>query len=202
MAEYVSVDFRPSRHGFHFANSWPHGAPARLGPVTLFRIRGGMCGGMCVAARSRWRASNPPPEDLQAPREGPLADAIWRAQLASLRLPFGPLRYLWLQLPPISAAARRRLVLSRAVPAVRAAVDGGTPRVLGLIRTTSWNPRASSRNHQVLAYGYRPGEDGSTDILVYDPNWPDDDGVVLHVAADGTVAHPDGEPVTTMFPAS
>lgn len=204
MAENI-LDFLPSRHGFHFANDWPHGAPARFGPVTLFRIRGGMCGGMCVAARRGWQAGAAPPQDTAAPRNGPLADTIWRAQLASLRLPLGPLRYLWLQLPPISERTRRRIVLGEALPAVRQAVDAGAPQVLGLIRTSSWNPRSSSRNHQVLAYGYRivPDPDGSPgrmDILIYDPNWPDDDGLVLRVQPDGSVRHPDGAPVTTMFP--
>ena len=115
----TTLAFLPSRHGFHFPNDWPRGAPARLGPITPFRIRAGMCGGMCVAAGRSWRDGVAVPADTSAPTAGPLADKIWHAQLASLRLPLGPLRYLWLQLPAVSAATRRRVTLAEAVPALR-----------------------------------------------------------------------------------
>lgn len=200
--------FRPSRDGFHFPNDWPQGAPARLGRVTLFRVRGGMCGGMCVAARRSWQAGAPIPPDTTAPTAaGALADQIWHAQLASLRLPLGPLRYLWLQLPLVSTATRRRITLGEALPALRQSIADGVPQVLGLVRTVAWSPFAASRNHQVLAYGYEVvhgGEPGRpadrVDVLIYDPNLPDDDGVRLAVYPDGRVEHPDGGLVAAVFP--
>jgi hypothetical protein len=202
-----TLAFRPSLHGFHFANDWPRGAPARLGPVTLFRIRGGMCGGMCVAARRSWQAGAPVPPDTAAPAAGPLADQIWHAQLASLRLPLGPLRYLWLQLPAVSAATRRRITLGEALPALRQSIADGVPQVLGLVRTVAWSPFAASRNHQVLAYGYEvvggqpPGQPAErVDILIYDPNLPGDDEVRLAVYPDGRMEHPDGGLVAAAFP--
>jgi len=200
------LDFRPSRHGFHFANDWPRGAPVRLGTVTLFRIRAGMCGGMCVAARRSWHAGAPVPADTTAPVGGVLADRIWHAQLASLRLPLGPLRYLWLQLPLVSTATRQRITLGEALPALRRSIADGAPQVLGLVRTVSWSPFAASRNHQVLAYGYEVVGGGSgqpaarVDVHIYDPNLPDDDGVRLAVYPDGRVEHPDGNLVAAVFP--
>ena len=199
------LDFRPSRHGFHFPNDWPRGAPARIGPVTLFRIRAGMCGGMCVAAWRSWQDGAQAPSDITAPTGGRLADQIWHAQLASLRLPLGPLRYLWLQLPVVSAATRRRVTLAEALPALRRSIARGSPQVLGLVRTVAWNPFAASRNHQVLAYGYElvgnPGEPATrVEIRIYDPNLPDNDQVRLSVHPDGRIEHPDGNLVAAVFP--
>jgi hypothetical protein len=199
-----TLDFRPSRDGFHFANDWPRGAPARIGPVTVFRIRGGMCGGMCVAAGRSWQDGSGIPADTAAPSGGRLADQIWHAQLASLRLPLGPLRYLWLQLPAVRPATRRRVTLGQALPALRRAIDAGRPQVLGLVRTVAWSPFAASRNHQVLAYGYEVVDDPAgratrVDVRIYDPNRPDDDQVTLAVYADGRVEHPDGTLVAAVF---
>ena len=199
-----TLSFRPSQHGFHFANNWPKGAPVRVGRFTVLRLKGGMCGGMCVAVRRLWQAGAPVPADLAAPVAGPLADQIWHAQLASLRLPLGPLRYLWLQLPAVSAVTRRRVTREEAVPALRRSIDEGVPQVLGLVRVVSWSPLATSHNHQVLAYGYEEaGGDqpaGLLRVLIYDPNWPDDDDVVLTVHPDGRVEHSDGKLVAAMFP--
>jgi hypothetical protein len=202
-----TLDFRPSQHGFRFANDWPKGAPVRVGRFTVLRLKGGMCGGMCVAVRRLWQAGAPVPADLAAPVAGTLADQIWRAQLASLRLPLGPLRYLWLQLPAVSAATRRRVTRDETVPALQRSIDAGVPQVLGLVRVVSWSPLATSHNHQVLAYGYeeaggdqpdQPG--GLLRVQIYDPNWPGDDNVALTVYSDGRVEHSDGKLVAAVFP--
>ena len=105
------LGFRPSRDGFRFGNSWPRGAPVKLAGMPLGRVHGGLCGGMAYAAGQAWLAGRPLPDDAVAPARGPLADRLWRAQLASLDLPLGPLRYLWFQLPP-GEDRRRRLTLT------------------------------------------------------------------------------------------
>src|SRR6185369_16618575 len=106
----TAVDFRPSRDGFRFGNAWPRGAPVRLAGVGFGRVYGGLCGGMAYEARRAWLAREPLPPDTVAPADGVLADRLFKAQLSSLRLPAGPVRYLWFQLPP-NDRARRELTL-------------------------------------------------------------------------------------------
>lgn len=212
-----TVDFRPSRDGFRFGNSWPRGAPVRFAGVRLGRVHGGLCGGMAHAARHAWLAGEPVPADPVAPADGPLADRLWRAQLASLGLPIGPLRYLWFQLPAMPAAParapllgapgapamlarlslaaderRRRLTLTRGLPGLRRSLAAGVPALVGLIRAVSWDPRKVVEHHVVLGYGLRERADGSAEVAVYDPNHPGDDSVRLLVAPDGTVTHTGG----------
>lgn len=184
----LSVDFRPSRDGFRFGNSWPRGAPVRLAGVGLGRVYGGLCGGMAYEARKAWLAGRPLPADVTAPAGGSLADRLWRAQLASLRLPLGPLRYLLFQLPPLGAA-RRRLTRRRGLPRLRASLAAGTPALLGLVREVSWDPRRVVEHHVVLGYGLDERPDGSAEVAVYDPNHPGDDTVRLRVAPDGATEY-------------
>ncbi|HEY6747675.1 MAG TPA: hypothetical protein VI357_18395 [Mycobacteriales bacterium] len=186
-----TVGFRPSRDGFRFGNSWPRGAPVRLAGIGFGRVYGGLCGGMAYEARRAWLAGEPPPPDTLAPARGPLADRLFRAQLASLDLPAGPLRYLWYQLPP-QDQARRELTLTEGLPRVRRSLDAGVPALVGLIRVVTWDPRKVVENHVVLGYGLTESPDGTAEIAVYDPNHPGDDTVRLRVTADGTVAYSHG----------
>ena len=190
----LTVDFRPSRDGFRFGNSWPRGAPVRLAGVGLGRVYGGLCGGMAHEARRAWLAGRPLPADRAAPTGGPLADRLWRAQLASLRLPLGPLRYLLFQLPPLEAA-RHRLTLRRGLPGLRASLAAGRPALLGLVRVVSWDPRQVVGHHVVLGYGLDERPDGTAEVAVYDPNHPGDDTVRLRVAADGATTYSHRGPV-------
>lgn len=193
VADVVEIGFRPSVHGWHFGNDWPGGAPAGVAGFTLGRVYGGLCGGMCVMAARAWQRGTPLPPDRQVPRDGPLTTALWRAQLKSVSLPEGPLRYLRLQLPN-AAAARRRSTLA-VVPSVRRKLQSGEPALLGLVRALSWNPAALGKHHVVVAYRLevrRRDPDVPADLVVlwiYDPNHPDDDRVRLEVTPDGAVDH-------------
>ena len=65
-------------------------------------------------------------------------------------------------------------------PKVRAELDAGRLAMIGLVRTVDNDPFKLNRNHQVLAYGY--DLDGSQlTLLIYDPNWPNDDDVTLRL---------------------
>lgn len=186
----MDLGFRPSKDGFRFGNSWPRGAPVKLAGMPLGRVRGGLCGGMAYEAREAWLAGRPLPDDRVAPAAGPLADRLWRAQLVSLGLPAGPLRYLWFQLPP-GEVRRRRLTLTRGLPRLRAALAAGTPALVGLVRVVSWDPRQVAEHHVVLGYGLTETAAGA-EVAVYDPNHPGDDTVRLLVTPDGTVTHTRG----------
>jgi hypothetical protein len=174
------LDFRPSRDGFRFGNSWPKGAPVRLAGLVVGRVHGGLCGGMAWTARRAWLAGEGLPTDPVAPAGGPLADLLWRAQLASLDLPLGPLRYLWFQLPAVGDRRRHRLTLTRGLPGVRRGLAAYRPPLVG---------------HVVLAYGLTERADGSAEVAIYDPNHPGDDTIRLLVSADGEVRHTRGGPV-------
>jgi hypothetical protein len=186
-----AVDFRPSRDGFRFGNSWPRGAPVTLAGMGFGRVYGGLCGGMAYEARRAWLAGEPMPADTLAPASGPLADRLFKAQLASLGLPAGPLRYLWFQLPP-NDQGRRELTLQHGLPGLRRSLAAGAPALLGLIRVVTWDPRKVVENHVVLGYALNERPDGAAEVSVYDPNHPGDDSVRLRVAADGTVAYSHG----------
>jgi hypothetical protein len=189
------LDFRPSRDGFRFGNSWPKGAPVRLAGLVVGRVHGGLCGGMAWTARRAWLAGERLPTDPVAPAGGPLADLLWRAQLASLDLPLGPLRYLWFQLPAVGDRRRRRLTLTRGLPGVRRGLAADRPPLVGLVRPVSWDPRKVVEHHVVLAYGLTERADGSAEVAIYDPNHPGDDTIRLLVSADGEVRHTRGGPV-------
>lgn len=193
-AETVEVDFRPRLHGWHFPNRWPAGAPAGFAGFTLGRVYGGLCGGMCVTAARAWQDGSTLAPGRSVPTDGPITTALWSAQLDSMDLPDGPLRYLRLQLP-VATSARRRSTLGEAIPAVRRALRAGRPAPLGLVRALSWSPGALGQHHVVLAYRWqvrqtdrdRPADE--VQLSVYDPNYPDDDGVRLRITPDGSVAH-------------
>lgn len=190
----IEVGFRPRLHGWHFPNRWPGGAPAGFAGFALGRVYGGLCGGMCVTAARAWQDGASLAADRSAPADGLITTALWSAQLDSIDLPGGPLCYLRLQLPT-AASARRRSTLGAAIPAVRRSLQAGRPAPLGLIRALSWSPAALGQHHVVLAYRWQvrqTGPDRPADhvqLSVYDPNYPDDDGVRLRITPEGAVGH-------------
>lgn len=193
--------FHPSTAGMGFANRWPDGFPVGVGPLTLGRVTAGMCGGMVWTAYDDFAAGRTPPPERDPPVAGPLARRLLRRQLASLGLPLGVLPYLTLMLPATPDPARRAATRQRAVPAVRAAVDAGKLQPLGLVRVVTADLRRLGDHHVVLAYGYEDRPGGGTDLAVYDPNHPGDDGVRLRVAPDGSVRHSrSGRAVPAVFP--
>lgn len=179
----LSVDFRPSRDGLRFGNVWPKGAAVRVQRRAVGRVYGGLCGGMVQFSRARWLAGEPIPED-PTPADPALVDQLVAAQIGSLRLPGGPLRYLALQLPHRVNA--RRKSTAQTLAAVRADLDSGRPSLAGLLRALSWSPAALSKHHVVLAYSMREDPDRTT-LSVYDPNHPGNDRVRIVIGADSVI---------------
>lgn len=172
--------FLPSRHGFPFPNYWPDGLPlitlpTPFGPAWVGNARYGVCGGMVFAALDYFLHRLPVPAEPTPA----LFRYLVRRLFASWDLPFGGLRYFaWQARPRLHGPTARR-----EWPRVRAVLDAGLPAPLGLVQVRSLDPRQVGRNHQVLAYGYAATGD-EVCLRVYDPNYPNDDGLSLTFDAD------------------
>jgi hypothetical protein len=155
--------FKPSAHGFRFANRFP-GYPLPFSVPTLLRTSTcyGLCGGMCYAALDFLLAERGIPQDVAPPEQGsPLHRYLYRRQIVSFG-PFGTQRRTYDQFQ-----------------AVRARLDSGQPVVLGIVYVSIAETVAIWKNHQVLACGCSQVSDTAFDINIYDPNLPQDDAVVI-----------------------
>ncbi len=179
--------FLPSLQGLHFANSYPPGPTVTFGPldprwIGIGDAANGLCGGMSWYVREKYRAGLPVPADTDAPVNGsPLFRAIVRFQVQSLDMLRTPL-HLWraAALGPAGLARRSREV---EWPRIRADIDTGRLAMVGLVRTTGWNPFKLTRNHQVAAWAYEV--DGArTELRLYEPNWPNRDDVTVTIEGD------------------
>jgi hypothetical protein len=180
------ADFRPSKHGFRFVNSFK-GSPVafagiEIGPASESSY--GLCGGMSFAAADLYISGKGVPSQSTPPTRGsPLFEALVRRQTDSL----GPgmreaLRFSqWMARPDDGPAGTRELTLG-SVPAIIDTLDAGKPVVLGLVLTRRGKGNALWENHQVLAY--RSSRDHTDTLLhIYDPNYPGADDAVIRCRA-------------------
>jgi hypothetical protein len=194
--------FRPSEHGFAFANRFPSAPAIRiplgpLGTVGIGDVADGLCGGMCLLARASFvagrRLADPP---LAAPTDGqpPAPDSLLMhrlvdAQIASLRALRTPIRLYSLQAfrperhDPVWSRLGRRTRSEESVREwrrIRERIDQGRLAFVGIVRTTGPNPFDLVHQHQVLAYGYEV-EGDRLRLRIYDPNHPGRDDVELRL---------------------
>ena len=196
MVETNSVPgFLPSAQGLHFANSYGHGPTVMFGPldprwVGIGDAANGLCGGMSVYVREKYKAGLPVPADTDVPANGsPLFKTIVRLQVQSLDLLRTPLHF-WLAavLGPERLARRSREV---EWPRIRADIDAGGLAMVGLVREATRNPFELTKNHQVAGWAYEI--DGETITLrLYEPNWPNRDDVTVTIQ-DGHLRQSTGE---------
>lgn len=178
--------FRPSVHGFKFANSFqsmPHiSIPFPTGPLDIGDAANGMCGGMVYAVRDYFEAGLPIPTQNTAPgSNSPLYIYLTVRLYDSFDIPVGPARYWGLMSPltfDFGEGGRGWITARIEWPLIKADLDAGKLSPMGLIRTISVNPLDMGTNHQVLAYGYT-AQGSNVRIYVYDPNHPEDDNVTL-----------------------
>ena len=188
--------FLPSTAGFHFANRWPAGPALRFalripGPIpvgvelAIGDAANGLCGGMALATIDRFLRDEPPPADREPPAPGtPLFAQIVRRQVDSLELGLAVVRFY--RASAVSDAARARIAVGEAWPAVRRTIDAGRPAALGLVHAVSADPRRLIGNHQVVAHGYElEASAGRVSLAIYDPNHPDDDAIRLRITLAG-----------------
>jgi hypothetical protein len=182
--------FLPSANGFHFANRWPSGPTVRFGPIDPRRVgigdaAAGLCGGMCYTVADLFLAGVVPPPDREPPPGGSRRfDSIVRRQVESLAWLTVPIGF-WLRsaLGGSFGGDRARATWEDEWPKARTALDAGRLVPVGLIRAASADPRALTKNHQVMAWGYAEDGRGVT-LRLYDPNWPDRDDVTITIHLD------------------
>jgi hypothetical protein len=181
MASGAVHGFRPSRHGFRFANHWGRG-PARQWDLGLLHVgignpARGLCGGMAFVVRDRFeRDEEAPAEGAPPPLGTPLFTRIVDRQFDSFgRFWTVPLRF-WAVSALSDQRRRVRGSVKVAWPAIRADIDAGRLAPIGLVREAGWNPLATGMGHQVLGYRYETSP-GRVAIGVYDPNHPGNDDV-------------------------
>ncbi len=201
--------FLPSVNGFHFQNSFNHGADLQVNigvaNLSLGDAANGLCGGMVFAVRDIFETGGRPPALRAAPSSGPLFDFIARRLFDSFDLPVGVLRYLALMnpnLPDHETVASRMgfaphgrgwISLMQEWPIIRASLDAGFTTPIALVLEISADPGRMGHNHQVLAWGY--DLDGADlTIRVYDPNYPDNDQMCIVTS----LAHPDATTAMTL----
>ena len=216
-----AAGFRPSVHGFRFANAFPPGPTVTFGPIDVRRIgigdaSAGLCGGMALTVRDLFEAGVPVPGDPSPPANGTRRfRALVRRQVQSLDWLRVPLRFWRLQAlhadrPAGAAATVARMLglrpaamvaLDQEWPKVRATLDSGHLAVIGLVRTASLSPWRLAISHQVLAWGYEPLAGGAR-IRIYDPNHPGRDDVSVEIARTAGVVRTHqstGEPLRAIL---
>lgn len=180
----VERNFVPSVHGFHFINSF-HGIPLpfTIPALPLLDTIGGaygLCGGMSAAAADYFYAGRATPELRDVPEQGTtLYSYLYRRQLDSFS-PFGEpvMRFMkWMRMNedgPLGTWERSYSQFEQ----LKALFDAGLPlQPIGLVFAAAQEPLWE--NHQVLAYGYTERSPSAIDIKIYDPNYPENDQVVI-----------------------
>jgi hypothetical protein len=193
MNEVDVPGFRPSTHGFHFANAWPAGPTVRFGPfdprlIGVGDASTGLCGGMVYTVADLYAAKVPVPADREPFANGSARfAAIVRRQVESLALLTVPVRF-WLRMATGNSFGRdlARSTFEHEWPIAKAGLGEARLVPIGLIRVASADPRNLTKNHQVVASGY--AEDGrEASLRIYDPNWPDRDDVVITIHLDNAL---------------
>lgn len=198
----VAVEgFTPSVEAFQFPNAWPQVAAFTIRvlgvDVEVGNAARGLCGGMVFAVRDYFEAGVAVPQDMVAPRSGPLYEYVGRRLKESFDLPLGPSKYLqfmaspdgdkgipllsWLIKPRVRGIAW--YTIHDEVPKILVDIDSGKLSCIGLVCAQGVDPKDLGMNHQVLAYKYERAV-GSVKIWVYDPNRPHGDDAYLEFATD------------------
>ena len=193
----VTTHFRPSIHGWPFANSYDYKVDLPFHDATINNL--GYCGGMCWTVLDRFYSATRIPRDTPQPQQGQaLYDEILAEQVVSLS--FGTLAqiYSWQRSPRLSHATNphhsQGYLTKQEWPRVRARLDQSLPVTLTLIaHSNDYDISDMSDNHRVVAYAYDVRGLASTDwvhgqrhasirhvtIWIYDPNRPNEDDVCL-----------------------
>lgn len=154
----------------------------------------GLCGGMSLAAADFYLAGLQPPDAKTPPVQGSaLYEYLYERQVESLG-PGGVMAvafHTWMGLPDEGAGGTAERTAAE-LPAIVSRLECGELVPLGLVfvrhasnREAPLSPAGKLwNNHQVLAYGVERRSESLVDVLIYDPNFPGDDRVVVRFTND------------------
>ena len=153
----------------------------------------GLCGGMAFSARDYFVAKIPLPRgrdvndrpDPNLPQGKALRDYLWKRQLESLSLNAPKLlsSMFMLHLPDFLAGPDWLLDRTKEEwTRLKAHLDNDGPWPICLIGSST----SPFNNHQVLAYGYDEGQNGTGTIYVYDMNGPNREQTI-HIDLSGRI---------------
>lgn len=166
LEKLVQTGFKPSEHGFRFANNFPG------------YIMGAVCGGMSFTAEDLFRLGRKVPLRKDIPeRDSPAYHYFLKRQLDS----FGPFALYGAKLVQWMLCDNED-VWKRThgeFRDVREILDTGELAQLYLVYKDASKGLNPVGNHQVLAYGYSQFSDGSYHLHICDPNHSCDDNDVI-----------------------
>ena len=198
LPEVLSLKMVPSVIGFRFVNNFtgvplPFSIPLLPG-VSNIPPNYGLCGGMSSAAYDFFLAGRSIPPSTDVPRTGSnLQRYLFKRSIDT----FGPMGSTlvqvaqWTALPDTGSNGVQKQSYDE-FQGIKKSLDSSQAVVMALIYKSASTPAELLQtiwgNHQVLAVGYKGNFDGSTDIQIYDPNFPSRDDVFIHlvpVVVDG-----------------
>ncbi|HEC77583.1 MAG TPA: hypothetical protein ENI34_00385 [candidate division WOR-3 bacterium] len=177
--------FKPSIHGWPFANRWRKGVCFEIYGYCQ-NISMGFCGGMCWTALDRFYRAIPIFRDLQRPQQGDsLYKEIWNAQKRSASPDA-----LWnIFDQQRSSNSKQGKNTQKEWNKIKRKLDVFKPVTITLIaHANDLNPFDIKDSHRVVAYAYDigapdrqapAGADQKVTLWIYDPNLPDNDDVRL-----------------------
>jgi len=178
--------FGVQKNGFHFINDFStaaiidemrlHHAISRdlLELYEKLVPDSGLCSGMCFAALDRYYKIEPPPEDTTAPNSGDLFEELVRRNHNALKWGATIAKTLLYQIAFDTGKGNiDELTIGYKTqidewPKIKKKIKDGIPAPMVLI--TSSNPIKVTKNHAVLAIGYKV-EGDKVKIYAYDPNY-------------------------------
>ncbi|MBN1978375.1 MAG: hypothetical protein JW918_13340 [Anaerolineae bacterium] len=174
------TSFIPSKHGFHFRNSFSI-APVFLRPI-FPKI--GFCGGMCWAALDRYYGGEPIPGATTTPLPGSALykELFWRQMDTTPS-------WRWFQAIAWQNTSDKKLaaLTQKEWPKVKASIDNGIPITMCLIQSLPIIG-LPTYNHQAIAVGYRVDPTSALRpvyLTIYDPNRPSQDAATLYMTEQG-----------------
>jgi hypothetical protein len=201
-----TTPFKPSIHGWPFVNSFDYSF--LFNKVTIGM---GFCGGMCWDALDKFYSNTRIDRALKHPVQGEqLYNELFKVQEDSLPIETLAKIYDWQQSPDIDHAfdpLHGNLNIYHSLgfksknewQSIQSALDSHKPVTLTLIASSNdFNLLNMSNNHRVVVYGYttRGLNDNDkiqgtknpniqrVDMMIYDPNYPNDDHVTLSFYVD------------------
>ena len=167
------TNFSPLQHGFKFANTFVN-VMADLPGFGKIETAG-RCGGMSYTALDYYFNNLPVPQASSLPADGvPLADYMLHRQTDTF-MTLSAINFITWTLHPDAptwfAKGVHGWTIEDEFPKLRAQLDLGRPRVLGLV--TARDFAHIGYNHQVVACGYDfDPASGTITVLIYDCNSP------------------------------